>query len=211
MSLDTRTVPTALLEGERTDESGQRSVALALLTIVVVLDQATKWWGWRHAPAIINTGGDWLVGSTVSEWYADPRSGVLLDLLDFGLVSLAVSILVRRRRPAVVLVSGALMLGGWGSNLLDRLGMHHLTAPDGARGAVDFIHLGFQYYNLADFVIATATPLFLLSVGFQGWRATNGALTRTRNRRRVQVWACAFAGAFCFTVVVAAGAASYGR
>jgi hypothetical protein len=79
-------------------------------------------------------------------------------------------VLVRHRRPALVLLSGALMLGGWGSNLLDRLGMHQLTAPGGPRGAVDFILVGSQYYNIADFVIAAATPMFLLAVGYQGWR-----------------------------------------
>jgi hypothetical protein len=56
------------------------------------------------------------------------------------------------------------MLGGWSSNLLDRLGMHYLTAPGSVRGAVDFLHLGGAYYNLADLFIIAATPLFLLAV-----------------------------------------------
>jgi lipoprotein signal peptidase len=211
MSFDTRTAPVASLEEVRKDGSGQRSVVLALLTMAVVLDQATKWWGWRHVPAIINAGGDWLVGSTVGQWYAGPVSGRLLDLLDFGLVIIAASILVRRRRPAVVLVSGALMLSGWGSNLLDRLGMHYFTSPGSVRGAVDFIHFDSQYYNVADFLIAAATPLFLLAVGYQGWRATNGPVTQAWNHhRRLHTRAWAFAGAFCFMVVVAVGAASYG-
>jgi len=36
-------------------------------------------------------------------------------------------------------VPGALVIGGWSSNLLDRLGMHYWTAPGSVRGAVDFI------------------------------------------------------------------------
>jgi lipoprotein signal peptidase len=105
-------------------------MVLTLLAAVVVLDQATKWWAWRHVTgAEINSGGDLLVGHTVGGWYKDPLTGALLDLVDFGLLSIAVSILVRRRLPAAVVVSGALMLGGWGSNLLDRLGMHYWTAP----------------------------------------------------------------------------------
>jgi lipoprotein signal peptidase len=170
MSLEARIAPVASLEGERRDESGQPLAAFAVLAMIVLLDQAIKWWAWRHVPAIINSGGDWLIGSTVGEWYAGSVSGVLLDVMDFALVSIAVFVLVRRRRPALVLLSGALMLGGWDSNLLDRLGMHYVTAPGGARGAVDFILIGSQYYNIADVVIAAATPLFLLAVGYQGWR-----------------------------------------
>jgi hypothetical protein len=36
-------------------------------------------------------------------------TGALLDPLDFGLLSAALFILVRRRRPAAVVVSGALI------------------------------------------------------------------------------------------------------
>jgi hypothetical protein len=65
------------------------------------------------------------------------------------------------------------MMGGWGSNLLDRLGMHHLTAPGSVRGVIDFITIGDECYNVADFVIGAATVLFLLALGFLGWRATD--------------------------------------
>jgi hypothetical protein len=215
MSSDTRTAPISSLDVLRKDGFGQRSVVVALLAVVIVLDQATKWWGWRHFPyAIINDGGNRLVGSTVSGWFAGPVTGVLLDFLDLGLVSVAASVLVRRRRPAVVLVSGALMMAGWGSDLLDRLGMHYLTAPGAPRGAVDFVHIGSVYYNVADFVIVGATPLFLLAVGYQGWRATNGpAMTgsvvqASHRRRRLRARMLALVGAVCFMVVVAVEAAS---
>jgi hypothetical protein len=39
------------------------------------------------------------------------------------------------------------------------------------RGAVDFIPIAQHYYNLADFVIIAATPLFLLAVGWPGGHA----------------------------------------
>jgi hypothetical protein len=105
------------------------------------------------------------------------------------------------------------MLGGWGSNLLDRLGMHYWTAPGRVRGAVDFIHIGGASYNLADFFIIGATPLFLLAVGYLGrWAAnrpaTAGAVTSAaRNRPRGRVPALVGAGVI---VVVALGAAHYG-
>jgi lipoprotein signal peptidase len=189
-------------------------MVFASLAAVIVLDQAAKWWAWRHVyGADINPGGDFLIGRTVGRWYADPVKGALLDLLDFALLSIAYLSLARRRRPAAVVVPGALMLGGWGSNLLDRLGLHYWTAPGSVRGAIDFIHIGGVNYNLADFFIIGATPVFLLAVGCLGrrpanWAAPAGAVTpAARNRPRARVPALAGAGVIA---VVALGAARYG-
>ena len=143
---------------------------------MILLDQATKWWGWRHSPyAFINSGGTWIIGRPVSAWFSGPVSGPLLDRLDVGLLTLAGIGLVRRRRRAPVLAAGALMLGGWSSNLLDRLGMHTVTAPGSVRGAVDFIPLGRPYCNVADFVIIGATALFLAAMCAPGTRSGRGA------------------------------------
>src|SRR5690242_8150318 len=65
------------------------------------------------------------------------------------------------------------MLGGWGSDLLDRLGMHYWTASGSVRGVVDFIRAGEARYNVADLFIVGATPLLLLAVGFLSWRAAD--------------------------------------
>ena len=82
-------------------------MVLAVIATVVVLDQAVKWWAWRHVPwARINSGGDILVGRRIGAWYANPVTGALLDLLDFGLLSIAVSVLMRCRIPAAVSVLG---------------------------------------------------------------------------------------------------------
>jgi lipoprotein signal peptidase len=196
-------------------------LVLALIAAVVVLDQAAKWWAWRYVPgARINSGGDVLVGSTIGRWYAAPVTGALLDLLDFGLLSTAVTVFMRFRTPAFVTVPGALMIGGWGSNLLDRLGVHYWTAPDSVRGAVDFIHLHGQYYNVADFFIISCTPVFLLAALYQGgrvaMRAAGGPAGRPaaaprahrRVRMRVRIPALAAAG---LVLVVALGAANYGN
>ena len=48
MSQDTRAVAVPSRRAEATDEPGQRSIVLALLAMVVLLDQTTKWWAWRH-------------------------------------------------------------------------------------------------------------------------------------------------------------------
>ena len=138
-------------------------------------------------------------------------TGALLDLLDFALLSAALFILVRRRRPAVVVVSGALMLGGWGSDLLDRLGMHYWTASGSVRGVVDFIRAGEARYNVADLFIVGATPLFLLAVGFLSWRADRpDTLRAAAARHRPRASMLALAAASLIGVAVALGAANYG-
>ncbi len=188
-------------------------MVLALITVVVVLDQAAKWWAWRHVRhTVINAGGDVLVGSTVGAWYAGPVTGALLDLLDFGLLSIAVWVLIRHRVGAAVRVTGALMTGGWGSNLLDRLGFHYWTAPGSIRGVVDFIHIGVHYYNVADLFIISCTPLFLLAAGYQGVRtrlaaAARSALRLARGRARIRILTLAGVG---LIVVVTLGAVNDG-
>ena len=191
-------------------------VVPALLVVVVAVDQAAKWWAWRHLSwTRINSGGDVLVGRTISAWYAGPVTGALLDLLDYGLLSIAVSVLARRRAPAAISVPGALMTGGWASNLLDRVGIHYWTAPGSVRGVVDFIHLGGHYYNVADFFIITCTPLFLLAAGYQRVRAARRPAAagrvpppaRSRARAWVRIPALAGAG---LILVVSLGAANYG-
>ena len=196
---------------------GQRLIVLILVAAVIVLDQAAKWWAWRHASgAEINAGGDLLVGPTVSRWYANPVAGALLDLLDVGVLSLAVATLVRRRRPAVVVVPGALMLGGWASNLLDRLGMHYWTAPGSVRGVVDFISAAGSTYNVADCFIVGATPLLVLAAGALKWRARNRPATvravapATRKRPLARASIPVLAGVAVIVTAVAIGAANYG-
>jgi lipoprotein signal peptidase len=196
------------------EKIGQGVKVLALMAAVIVVDQAAKWWAWRHIPwARINSGGDLLVGQTIGAWYANPVAGALLDLLDVGLLSIAVFVLARCRVTAAVRVTGALMIGGWGSNLLDRLGLHYWTAPHSVRGAVDFLHVGGYYYNLADFFIIGCTPLFLLAVAYQGVRAVMGqaAARRVSPRagRRIGVRIPALVGAG-LVLAVALGAANYG-
>jgi lipoprotein signal peptidase len=190
-------------------------VVLALLTVVVALDQATKWWAWRYVPGTeINPGGDRLVGHTIGGWYSSPVTGALLDLLDFGLVSVAVWVLAHFRVPSTVRVPGALMIAGWGSNLLDRLGVHYWTAPGSVRGAVDFIHIGGYYYNLADFFIIGCTPLFLLAASYEGGRAMRRPVASRKAqppaRGRPQWLLILPPVGACLISVVMLGAAHYG-
>src|SRR5437762_1232912 len=136
----------------------------ALVVPVVGLDQATKSWAWRHVAATINDGGDVFVGPVIGRWYAEPLTGVLLDLVGVALLAVAAYKLIRVRRSGLIRVPGIVATAGWASNLLDRLGLHALTAPGSVRGAVDFIPLGDYSYNVADLFIIAATPLFLLAI-----------------------------------------------
>jgi lipoprotein signal peptidase len=145
--------------------SFQTRVALWTLLGVAALDQGAKWWAWRHVSDVkINLGGNALVGKTVGHWIADPLGGALFDVLGAAVFATGFFVLMRRRLPTSVLVLGALMLSGWSSNLLDRLGLHSATAPGSGRGAVDFMHIGRHFYNLADFVIIASTPLLFAAV-----------------------------------------------
>ena len=203
------TAPTARKPGP-----ARHHAVLTLLAAVIVLDQFTKGWAWRHSPlAKINYGGNVFVGDTISRWYADPVTGALLDLVDVGVLTAAAIVLIRRRLPAFVYVPGALMVGGWTSNLLDRLGTHHVTAPGSVRGAVDFIPLGSIRYNVADVFIVCGTLLFILAVVVHAWSANRSATTShappARHRRR-RAWLSVVASAACVVVVVGFGAVNYG-
>jgi lipoprotein signal peptidase len=163
------------------NQSRQRWIVIALLVTVILIDQATKWWGWRHvAGPIINPGSDVIAGEVVGHWYEDPLAGAFLDLFGLGLLTTALLVLIRRRRPAAVHVPATLLIGGWGSNQLDRLGMHIWTAPGSVRGAVDFIAVGHYRYNLADVFIVGGTLLLLSSIGYLLGR---GAYDRPRPER----------------------------
>jgi len=193
---------------------GHQPAVLALLVVVILVDQVTKWWAWRHASlAKINYGGNIFVGDTISRWFADPATGALLDLMNFGVLTAAALILIRRRLPVLVLVPGALMVGGWISNLVDRLGAHHVTAPGSVRGAVDFIPLGSIRYNVADVFIVCGTLLFILAVTVSAW-STNRSATASRplrtSYRRRRAWVSGVASAACLAVVVGFGAVNYG-
>jgi lipoprotein signal peptidase len=197
-------------------ERRQSAVVVILIVAVIALDQAAKWWAWRHFSwARINSGGDIIVGRSIGKWYAAPVSGALLDLVDSGLLAVAILVLARCRLAASVRVLGALVIGGWASNLLDRLGVHYWTAPGSVRGVVDFIHLDGHYYNVADFFIIGCTPLFLLAAGYAGVRAARRRTAaenprpaeRDQVRARLRIPALVGIG---LILVVAFGAANYG-
>jgi len=204
-----------LIAGQQAS-TGEILLVAAPLAGVAMLDQATKWWAWRHVSwSVINSGGDILVGRTIGSWYASPVPGALLDLLSIELLSLAIVVLARSRASATVRVPGALMIGGWASNVLDRLGIHYLSAPGSIRGVVDFIHFAGYYWNVADVFIIASTPVFVVAAIYRGVRATlrpaaAGAVPpHTRGRGRARLRIPALAG-LALIGVVALGAVHHG-
>jgi lipoprotein signal peptidase len=138
----------------------RRVLLLALLFTVVAADQGGKWWAWRYCgDAQLNFGSGPMLGNRVGHWYADPSLGAWLDIADSWVLAGISWVTVRRRRPVAVSAFGMLAVAGWDSNLLDRLGLHDVTAPGSRRGVVDFIVLGSSVYNVADFAIMAGTVL----------------------------------------------------
>ena len=137
-----------------------------VVAAVVVADQAVKWWAWRHIDGVlINSGGYILLGPAVRSWFANPVGGAVFDVLGVVVLIAAGWWLVRRPRPTGVLLGGGLIIGGWTSNILDRLGLHKLTAPGSARGVVDFIPDGTPgRSNTADVCIAVGVVVLLATL-----------------------------------------------
>jgi lipoprotein signal peptidase len=199
---------------------GQPFFVVGTLVGIALLDQSFKWWAWRNAAGVrVNYGGDGLVPATVGTWYTRPVSGALLDLLGSALLIMAVLLFVRRRRSTVVLIGGSLIIGGWSSNLLDRLVMHYWTAPGSVRGVVDFIPIDGSYYNVADLLIIFGTPLFILATTGRFLRrllmkgaAVTAARMRpsTRSPRLVRTVMSSSAAVVALTAVVGAGVATFG-
>jgi lipoprotein signal peptidase len=161
---------------DATDTARQRRLLAAVIAGVVVGDQLVKWWTWRHVDGVlINSGGYILLGSDIRSWFATPIGGAVADVI--GTVALIVAVLwvARRPRPTGVLLGGALIVGGWTSNILDRLGLHNVTAPGSARGVVDFIPDGTPgRSNTADVCIAVGAVLFGYTIVRRRWSGERG-------------------------------------
>jgi lipoprotein signal peptidase len=144
----------------------------AVFAVVIGTDQAVKWWAWRHVDgSLINTGGFILLGPAIRSWFAGPVRGVFADVIGGVVLIAAVWWLLRRRRPMSVLFGVGLIVAGWVSNILDRLGLHNWTAPGSARGVVDFIPgAGPGRCNVADLWIVVGA--LLLAYAFARRRPT---------------------------------------
>jgi hypothetical protein len=149
--------------------------------------------------------------------YKHPVTGALLDLLDSGFVITVGWLLVRRRRSVLLLISSSMLIGGWGSDLLDRLVTHYWTAPGSVRGVVDFIPIGNRVYNLADLFIIAGTPFFIIAVirsiarRLLGKRPASAAVPPTPRRpHHGRSSVLALAAPVALIALVGIGAANFG-
>lgn len=132
----------------------------------------------------MNPGGHFLLGVTIRSLFARPVIGAVADALGAALVVAGTVLAVRAGRRALTLVGAALVVGGWAGNLLDRLGLHSLTAPGSRRGAIDFIPTGLGYRgNLADVFIGLG--VVLLVGGRLAVRAVHGMSVAAHMSRRL--------------------------
>jgi lipoprotein signal peptidase len=133
-------------------------IAFAVVALVGGLDQVAKAWAWRHLAHVqVDAGGGMLTDPEIGAWFSNPRVGALIDVAGATVLAAAGVLLLRRHRSTPVLVSAAVALAGWASNLADRLGAHYVTAPGSMRGAVDFLSWAGRSWNLADMAISFGT------------------------------------------------------
>src|SRR3954470_21472203 len=153
-----------------------------VFAVVIATDQAAKYVAWRHHAALLNQGGFIALRPDMRAWFAAPTVGAVADAVGLALVALGVTALLRRPRRPPVLFGAALVAAGWTSNLLDRFGLHELTAPGTVRGVVDFIPSGGgSRSNLADGWIALGVVVLVVAtVRRRAELRRRGALPRRR-------------------------------
>jgi signal peptidase II len=138
------------------DDAGRRTrLAIAIVVVVVALDQATKAW----AVAELASGPVSIIGNDVELHLSRNGGGAFSLFRGFTplLAILAVVIAVvliraaRRAQDRLTLVTLALVLGGALGNLSDRM----FRAPSFLSGrVVDFVRVGsFPTFNVADSAI----------------------------------------------------------
>lgn len=161
----------------------QVGILAAAFAVVLVSDQATKWLAWRHLDtALINRGGFIALRRDMRAWFAAPTAGAVWNVIGALLVAAAVGLLLRRPRRSTVLMGAGVIAAGWTSNLLDRFGMHALTAPGSVRGVVDFIPIGGESRaNVADvWILLGAAVLVVVACRSRRSRVPAGAFINSR-------------------------------
>jgi signal peptidase II len=138
------------------DDAGRRTrLAIAIVVVVVALDQATKAW----AVAELKSGPISIIGDDV-ELHLSRNGGGAFSLFRgftplLAVVAVVIAVVLiraaRRAQDRLTLVTLALVLGGALGNLSDRV----FRAPSFLSGrVVDFVRIGsFPTFNVADSAI----------------------------------------------------------
>ncbi|MDP7210028.1 MAG: signal peptidase II [Acidimicrobiales bacterium] len=146
------------------DWTGRWRLPVLVGSLVLILDQLTKWW----AVGALDDGRTidlfWtlrlrLVENTGAAFSRGEGLGPLIGLLVIGVVVLLVRLGARTADPAARLVVGAVVGGALG-NLVDRA----FRSEDGLMGGavIDFVDLQWwPVFNLADSVVVVGAVLIL--------------------------------------------------
>lgn len=171
-------------------------LAASVTAVVIVTDQATKWWAWRHVSgALVNPGGFILLSQPVRSWFAGPVGSVVANVTGLVLIAGAAAWLVAAPTHRAVLVCGSAVAAGWLSNILDRLALHRWTAPGAGAGVVDFVpQPGPGRFNLADvWIVAGAVGCAAAALRRTGVaaaaRTAGRAVLARRTSRAAGAWA----------------------
>lgn len=179
----------ACREPNSTPRSSSRRLA-AIVAVTVVVDQVSKALAWRtDDDAVINAGAS-LVAPWMDAALASSLSGATMDMAGVLLLATAAILTVRRCRDRLLWWAAALNIAGWASNLLDRLGLHWLTAPGSRRGTVDWL----DGHNIADLVIWTGAALALAWLGREVLREVGWDLRQAPHRVAAGVAGAAVTG-----------------
>lgn len=150
----------------------------AVVAATVAVDQTSKALAWRGSEsAAINPGSD-LIAPGLDATFASSLSGALTDMAGVLILTTTAILTVRRCRDRLLWWAAALNIAGWTSNLLDRLGLHWVTAPGSRRGTLDWLY----GYNVADLVIWTGCALALAWLGREMLREVGWDPRQPRHR-----------------------------
>ncbi len=143
---------------------------VALIVLILVLDQLSKWWVVRHiapgeyvypVPAIAPFFGFTFVQNTGAAFGLFQNANALLAVL--AVIVVAVIVRTLRALPPdrlLVRVALTLLIAGAIGNLIDRVRLGY---------AIDFVAVGsFARFNVADSAVSTGVVLLLLAWLLEG-------------------------------------------
>jgi signal peptidase II len=163
-------VPSGVADPSRAAARRRTWISLAIVLVVVALDQLTKTWAVHR----LDEGPIAVFGSDVG-FQLSRNTGSAFSLFQgftplLAILAVVIAVVlvraVRRTEDMLTVVALSLVLGGATGNLLDRI----VRSPGFLHGAVvDFVHVGdFPTFNVADSAITIGAVLLVVRALFPG-------------------------------------------